>query len=100
MMSYATTVFVFLFFCSCPSLAFLGLYRLEPRDEICYDTDTLRSFEYWIADSEPYCSSLLGISDVTTFVGSTISHTYVLRTPKSLSNIDESQNYHLHYYVN
>ena len=37
---------------------------LEPR-KICYEDDTLLSFQYWIIDSEPYCSSLLGIVDTT-----------------------------------
>ncbi|KAL9595557.1 MAG: hypothetical protein Q9179_004927 [Wetmoreana sp. 5 TL-2023] len=32
---------------------------------VCYEDDTLLSFEYWRLDSEPYCSSLLGIEDVT-----------------------------------
>lgn len=32
---------------------------------ICYDDDTYESFKYWIVDSEPYCSSLLGLSDIT-----------------------------------
>ena len=39
--------------------------------EICYEDDTLLSFEYWIVDSAPYCKSLLGIVDFT----STISQT-------------------------
>lgn len=33
--------------------------------EICYNDDTLQSFRYWIIDSEPYCSSLLKLEDVT-----------------------------------
>lgn len=36
----------------------------QPR-EICLYDDTLLPFRYWIVDSEPYCSSLLGIHDVT-----------------------------------
>lgn len=32
---------------------------------VCLYDDTLLSFQYWIVDSEPYCSSLLGIHDVT-----------------------------------
>ncbi|KAL9601888.1 MAG: hypothetical protein Q9219_002241 [cf. Caloplaca sp. 3 TL-2023] len=32
---------------------------------VCYDDDISLSFRKWILDSEPYCSSLLGIEDVT-----------------------------------
>ncbi|KAL9011640.1 MAG: hypothetical protein Q9173_003539, partial [Seirophora scorigena] len=53
--------------------------RVEGRDlvqredgikkrRLCFDDDTLLSFKYWILDSEPYCSSLLGIEDVTATV--------------------------------
>lgn len=38
---------------------------------ICYDDDTLESFQEYIVDSAPYCSSLLSIKDFT----STISRT-------------------------
>lgn len=41
---------------------------------ICYDDDTYQSFKYWIIDSAPYCSSLLGLSDFTRTV-SRISRT-------------------------
>ncbi|KAL8868602.1 MAG: hypothetical protein Q9174_004881 [Haloplaca sp. 1 TL-2023] len=44
--------------------AFSNKDENEKRD-ICYDDDTLQSFKYWIIDSEPYCSSLLGIVDCT-----------------------------------
>ncbi|KAL8834760.1 MAG: hypothetical protein Q9170_003609 [Blastenia crenularia] len=37
---------------------------LLQRRAICYGDDTLQSFREWIVDSEPYCSSLLGIVDV------------------------------------
>ncbi|KAI4109781.1 MAG: hypothetical protein LQ339_001565, partial [Xanthoria mediterranea] len=54
---------------------------------ICYDDDTLQSFKYWIVDSEPYCSSLLGLADFTRTVSrisrtttTTVSVTYVTRT--------------------
>ena len=76
MVFHATKVFVFLFAFSCSSLAFLGL---EQR-QVCYDTDTLLSFKEYSDDSVPYCSSILSISDSTTLVGPTKSHTYALHT--------------------
>ena len=39
-------------------------HALDKRG-ICYDDDTYESFKYWIEDSAPYCSSLLGLSDIT-----------------------------------
>ena len=47
------------------------------RREICYANDVLLSFQEWRDDSVPYCSALLNIQDVTTFVGPAVSHTYV-----------------------
>ncbi|KAL9639183.1 MAG: hypothetical protein Q9204_001219 [Flavoplaca sp. TL-2023a] len=54
---------------------------------ICYDDDTYESFKYWIVDSAPYCSSLLGLSDFTRTVSrisrtttTTVSITYATRT--------------------
>ncbi|KAL8696849.1 MAG: hypothetical protein Q9201_007445, partial [Fulgogasparrea decipioides] len=38
---------------------------------VCYDDDTYESFKYWIVDSAPYCSSLLGIVDFTSTVSQT-----------------------------
>ena len=76
MISYASTVFAFLFLSSCPSLAFPGL-KLR---ELCYETDTLLSFQLWIDDSTPFCSSLLSISDFTSFVGPTKYLTYAQST--------------------
>ncbi|KAL8933638.1 MAG: hypothetical protein Q9211_005668 [Gyalolechia sp. 1 TL-2023] len=35
---------------------------------VCYDDDTLLSLRYWIVDSEPYCSSLLKVEDVTSIL--------------------------------
>lgn len=43
--------------------------------EICYDTDVLWSFDYWRRDSEPYCRSLLGISDVVSTLPPVTSRT-------------------------
>lgn len=43
---------------------------IEKR-RICYEDDTLQSFRYWIIDSAPYCSSLLGIVDFTTTASQT-----------------------------
>ena len=76
MISHAPTFFV-LFFLFHHSLAFPGFHRQQVR-EICYDTDVLLSFQAYKDDSVPYCSSLLGISDTTIFVGPTKSYTYVL----------------------
>ncbi|KAL8757152.1 MAG: hypothetical protein Q9199_002418 [Rusavskia elegans] len=54
---------------------------------ICYDDDTYESFKYWIVDSAPYCSSLLGLSDITRTVSrvsrtttTTVSVSYATRT--------------------
>lgn len=55
----------------CAVLALPGLS--PPRDlisflrgrDVCFQDDTLDSFEYWLEDAAPYCSSLLGISDYT-----------------------------------
>ena len=77
MVSYATTFFSFLSFFLGTSWAFPGLNFLLPR-AICYEDDVLLSFQTWEPDSVPYCSSLLGISDHTTFVGPTKSYTYVV----------------------
>ena len=77
MTSYATLVFVLLPFFSITSS---GLPGLKPR-YVCYYDDVLLSFETWRPDSEPYCSSLLGISDYTTTVGPTKSHTYAVSIP-------------------
>lgn len=96
MISYATTLSVFLFFSSYSSLAFPGLKLRED----CYENEVLLSFQLWIEDSVPYCSSILSISDSTTFVGSTKSHTYALRTRMSASMAKQSQNHHQHYYDN
>lgn len=76
MISYVSTLFVFLFFSTCLSLAFPGL-KLR---EVCYETDTLLSFQLWIDDSTPFCSSLLSISDFTTFLGPTKYLTYTQNT--------------------
>ena len=38
---------------------------------VCYDDSTYESFKYWIEDSAPYCSSLLGLSDITRTVSRT-----------------------------
>lgn len=40
---------------------------IEKR-RLCFNDDTLESFKYWILDSEPYCSSLLGIEVFTATV--------------------------------
>ncbi|KAI4244655.1 MAG: hypothetical protein L6R40_002859 [Gallowayella cf. fulva] len=32
---------------------------------VCYEDDTLQSFRYWRVDSEPYCSRLLDVKDLT-----------------------------------
>ncbi|CAD6592636.1 MAG: hypothetical protein ASARMPRED_006482 [Alectoria sarmentosa] len=76
MISYATTTCVILFLFSCSSLAFSAL---EQRED-CYETDTLRSFQHWIDDAVQYCSSILSISDTTTFVGPTKSLTTTIST--------------------
>ncbi|KAL8998366.1 MAG: hypothetical protein Q9169_002579 [Polycauliona sp. 2 TL-2023] len=54
---------------------------------ICYDDDTYESFKYWIVDSAPYCSSLLGLVDNTRTVSrvsrtttTTVSVNFVTRT--------------------
>lgn len=44
---------------------------------VCYDDDIYESFKYWIEDSAPYCSSLLGLSDITRTISS-LSKTYVI----------------------
>ncbi|KAI4196139.1 MAG: hypothetical protein LQ346_003299 [Caloplaca aetnensis] len=43
--------------------------------DICYDDDTFLSFRYWRQDSEPYCSSLLGIQDITSTLPPATSRT-------------------------
>ena len=43
--------------------------------EPCYDDDTFSSFREWIVDSEPYCSSLLGIVDDTSTLPPATSRT-------------------------
>lgn len=80
MITYAATVLVLisLFFRS--SSAFPGLNLLLPRT-FCYENDVLLSFQSWLPDSVPYCSSLLGITDYTTFSGPTKSHTYAVILP-------------------
>ena len=77
MIFYATTLFSLLSFFLRTSSAFPGLNFLLPR-AICYEDDVLQSFQTWEPDSVPYCSSLLGISDHTTFVGPTKSYTYAV----------------------
>ncbi|KAI4187503.1 MAG: hypothetical protein L6R41_002785 [Letrouitia leprolyta] len=59
---------------------------IEKR-RICYEDDTLQSFRYWIIDSAPYCSSLLGIVDFTTTASqttrttkTTLSSTFITTT--------------------
>ncbi|KAL8700034.1 MAG: hypothetical protein Q9224_001156, partial [Gallowayella concinna] len=54
---------------------------------VCYEDDTFESFKYWLEDSAPYCSSLLGLSDFTRTVPSLsrtttspLSTTYITRT--------------------
>ena len=42
---------------------------------VCYIDDILSSFQYWRRDSEPYCSSLLGIEDVTSTLPPATSRT-------------------------
>lgn len=42
---------------------------------VCFQDDTLLSFEYWRLDSEPYCSSLLGIEDITSTLPPATSRT-------------------------
>lgn len=39
----------------------------------CFYDDTLLSFQYWRLDSEPYCSSLLGVQDFTSTLPSATS---------------------------
>ena len=92
MISHASTLFGFLFLSSCHSLAFPGL-KLR---EVCYETDTLLSFQLWIDDSTPFCSSLLSISDFTTFVGPTKYLTYGQSTEVLAGNTNELQNYYHH----
>ncbi|KAL9582521.1 MAG: hypothetical protein Q9212_003245 [Teloschistes hypoglaucus] len=48
--------------------------RLEERGP-CYFDDYLESFKYWRLDSEPYCSSLLGVQDLTSTLPSATSRT-------------------------
>ena len=92
MISYASTVFLLVrLFSLCSCLAFP-----EERREICYYDDTLLSFEFWINDALPYCSSLLSISDSTVFSGPTESSTYIKRTLETASNTDEPQNHQLY----
>ena len=71
MISYSTTFCFFLFLFSCSSLASPELNLRE----VCYEDDIFLSFEYWLDDSVRYCSSILSISDLTTFVASTKSYT-------------------------
>ena len=75
MISHATTIVYLLSFTVRFSSAFPGLNHLLLR-EICYENDILQSFQTWEADSIPYCSSLLGISDYTLFEGPTKTQTY------------------------
>ena len=91
MISYASTLFAFLFF-SCPSLALPGL-KLR---EVCYETDTLLSFQLWIDDSKPFCSSLLSISDFTSFVGPTKYLTYAQITQLLAGITNELQDHRHH----
>ena len=42
---------------------------------ICYEDDTLLSFRYWRIDSEPYCSKLLDIEDITSTLPPATSRT-------------------------
>ena len=79
MMITYTTVFVLLSLFFRSSSAFPGL-NLLPRT-FCYETDILLSFQSWLPDSVPYCSSLLSITDYTTFSGPTKSHTYAVILP-------------------
>ena len=96
MISYVSTLFAFLFFSSCPSLAFPGL-KLR---EVCYETDTLLSFQLWIDDSTLFCSSLLSISDFTSFVEPTKYLTYGQSIQVLAGNTDELKNHHHHNYGN
>ncbi|KAL9610951.1 MAG: hypothetical protein Q9167_004361 [Letrouitia subvulpina] len=52
--------------------------------EVCLYDDTLLSFQYWIVDSKPYCSSLLGIQDVTGTLPPATSRTTVTSTTSSV----------------
>ena len=92
MIAYASTAFAFLFLSSCTSLALPGL-KLR---EVCYETDTLLSFQLWIDDSTPYCSSLLSISDITSFVGPTKYLTYAPSTQVLAGSTNELENHHHH----
>ena len=86
MVSHASTLFFLLTFFLRTSSAFPGLNFLQPR-AICYEDDVLQSFQTWEPDSVPYCSSLLGISDHTTFSGPTKSYTYVVLEGKCVNHL-------------
>ena len=86
MIFYTTTLFSLLSFFLRTSSAFPGSNFLLPRT-VCYEDDVLQSFQTWEADSVPYCSSLLGISDHTTFVGPTKSYTYAVFDLKSVHHL-------------
>ena len=86
MVFYATTLFSLLYFFLRTSSAFPGLNFLLPR-ALCLEDDVLQSFRTWESDSVPYCSSLLGISDHTTFVGPTKSYTYVVLDLKCVNHL-------------
>lgn len=81
MISYATAVFAVLSLLTRSSSAFPGLNLLFSRG-VCFQNDILQSFQTWLPDSVPYCSSLLGISDYTTFVGPTKTYTYAICGPE------------------
>ena len=86
MIFYATTLVSLFSFFLRTSSAFPGLNSLLPR-AICYEDDVLQSFQTWEPDSVPYCSSLLGISDHTTFVGPTKSYTYAVLDLKYVNHL-------------
>ncbi|KAL8771284.1 MAG: hypothetical protein Q9209_003189 [Squamulea sp. 1 TL-2023] len=54
---------------------------------VCYDDNTLSSFKYWIVDSEPYCSSLLNIKDITNTLPPATSRTTTTTVSSSVKTL-------------
>ncbi|KAL9010057.1 MAG: hypothetical protein Q9173_004967 [Seirophora scorigena] len=78
------------------ALAFPEIARWKRADtplqqrRVCYDDDTLLSFRYWILDSEPYCSSLLGIEDITSTLPPATSRTTTTTVADAVTTLPQT----------
>ncbi|KAL8922571.1 MAG: hypothetical protein Q9208_005074 [Pyrenodesmia sp. 3 TL-2023] len=75
-----------------PAIAFPEISRWNRANnlhqrEVCYNDDTLESFRYWRQDSEPYCSSLLGIQDITSTLPPATSRTTTTTVTQAVTTI-------------